>query len=575
MAVPSRYPHLGRVGIAASLALVLVVNVVLALASLGHGPATDALRWVWSALGLLELGLLALVVLRLIRREANTQDDFIRQQLDEIREKEAQYHAFADSGQTLIWTSGPDKLCQYFNKPWLRFTGRTLEQEVGKGWAEGVHPEDLDRCLETYTGAFDKREPFEMEYRLRTHSGDYRWIIDVGTPNYNLKGDFLGYIGHCYDIHDKRTAEEGLQKGEKLESLGVLAGGIAHDFNNLLAGIFAYLQLAHEKAKDEAVIRYLDKALGAFKRAKDLTRQLLTFSKGGEPVRSPADLGPVVEETTRFALSGSSVVCEFDFEPGLWPCEIDTNQIAQVVENLVLNAVQAMPLGGKLTITARNAPTPLSVRVSFTDTGIGIPAALLSKVFDPFFTTKQKGTGLGLTTSYSIVQKHGGTLELESVQGRGTTVHLTIPASTKTVEAPSPVSPGTHTGQGTILIMDDEDMVRELARDWLKSFGYDVVETRDGDQAIRYLSGLTSGAKLPVCAFLDLTIPGGRGGKETMEYLRPRYPELRAFASSGYSEDAVMARPREFGFTDSIAKPYLKEDLIALLNRHLEGSGQT
>jgi PAS domain S-box-containing protein len=497
----------------------------------------------------------------------------IEAQLEEIREKESEFHTLADSGLALIWRTDNRGLAEYFNLPWLRFTGRTLDQEKGNGWMEGVHPDDLEVCTQAFEEALKGQLRFEVEYRLRNAEGEYRWIADRGTPRFNGKGEFLGYIGHSYDITDRRRAAETLQRNEKLESLGVLAGGIAHDFNNLLAGVFAYLQLARESAKDvPVVVKHLDKALSAFQRAKDLTRQLLTFAKGGDPVRQTTDLPALVEEAARFALSGASVTCEFDWEPGLWPCDVDGNQISQVIDNLVINALQAMPLGGKLVFRGRNQPhsQPPAVKVTVEDSGIGIAPNLLPRIFDPFFTTKQKGTGLGLATAFSIMAKHGGTIDVESVQGKGTAFFLTFPASPHALgSGASPAEPALeHAGSGLVVFMDDEDMVRDLAAQWLESLGYQVLGTRDGDETLAYFAGLGDHA-LPVCVFLDLTVPGGRGGRETLERLRPGFPDLPIFASSGYSEDPVMARPSDFGFTGSIAKPYLKDDLIRLLNRYV------
>lgn len=501
--------------------------------------------------------------------ELKTVQERARQQLEEIQEREAQFHHLADSGISLIWSSGPDGQYQYFNARWLKFRGRTFDQEKGDLWVEGIHPHDRIACLSSYHEAFEKREPFDREFRLRNAAGEYRWMNDLGSPNYSLKGEFLGYIGHCYDITEKRRVIETLQRNEKLEALGVLAGGVAHDFNNLLTGVFAFVDLARDSGKDNPeVVMNLDKALGAFQRAKSLTHQLLTFSKGGEPVRVSTDLAPLVRDVVGFALADSSIEREFDLEPGLWACDIDAHQIGQVLDNLTINAIQAMPDGGRLTVRARNLSGTLGpqVQVELTDTGVGIPLEQLSRVFDPFFTTKPKGTGLGLATSYSILQKHGGSIDVDSLPGKGSTFRIRLPASRRPPEIAGEKPSPDHPGQGTVVVMDDEAIVRELTQMWLERLGYAVVVTKNGDETLEYFASLPPGDPLPLCVFLDLTIPGGRGGRETLDELRRSYPDLPVFASSGYSEDPVMARPKDFGFTGSIPKPYLKDDLVAALS---------
>lgn len=495
-----------------------------------------------------------------------------------LREKEFQYRNLADSGLALIWRSGTDKKCSYFNKPWLTFTGRPLEDELGDGWARGVHPEDLARCIAIYEGAFDRRQAFEMRYRLRHHTGDYRWILDLGTPNFDTKGVFLGYIGHCIDITDQVSQQENLQRNDRLDALGILAGGIAHDFNNLLAGLFANVSMArNEVSGHPGAARHLDKALGAYERAKDLTRQLLTFSKGGEPIRKTGDLGALVRESVGFGLSGSMAACEFHLDADLRPCDFDANQIGQVMGNLIINAEQAMPQGGAIKVSARNITLRSGeksgliggdyVEVSVTDTGTGITAANLPRIFDPFFTTKPKGNGLGLPTCYSILQKHHGGIEVESFVDQGTTFRIFLPATDHPKEAEAPARPTEHHGSGIFLVLDDEELLRELGSEWLTEFGYTPVTVRDGDEALALVDLWTRTAVAPVGALLDLTVPGGRGGRETVGALLRAFPRLQVIATSGYSEDPVLARPEDYGFCGSLSKPFLKDELGRLLNR--------
>jgi two-component system cell cycle sensor histidine kinase/response regulator CckA len=375
--------------------------------------------------------------------------------------------------------------------------------------------------------------------------------------------------------------EQQLQRMDKLDSLGVLAGGIAHDFNNLLAGIFGYLELAREQCvADKSVSKYLDKALTVFERAKDLTRQLLTFSKGGAPKRKTGQLGALIKENAAFVLSGSNIRCEYRIAQDLRLCDFDENQIGQVIDNIVINAQQAMPLGGTIVITVdnislKNGENPALkagnyVKVAIADTGIGIPQNMLKRIFDPFFTTKQKGNGLGLATCYSIIQKHEGCIDVESVFGKGSTFHIFLPASHKGMVVDSTQSASQHKGKGGILIMDDEDFMREITGEMLTTMGYTCFDAKDGKEALRLCAEAMEQGHPIIGALFDLTIPGGMGGKEAIVELRKKFPNMAVFASSGFSEDPIMAYPTEFGFTDSIRKPFKKNELAEMLDKHLK-----
>ncbi|MBF0498860.1 MAG: response regulator [Candidatus Riflebacteria bacterium] len=237
-----------------------------------------------------------------------------------------------------------------------------------------------------------------------------------------------------------------------------------------------------------------------------------------------------------------------------------------------------MPDGGKIVISAKNVIVKdgeyasvkggKCVKISIADTGIGIPPALLKRVFDPFYTTKQKGNGLGLATSYAIIHGHDGCIDVESVMGKGTTFHIFLPASQKCNDQSVSPSPVMHKGIGKILIMDDETYIREILSQILQGLGYTTVEAKNSEEALRFCDDAAKAGSPIDGAFLDLTIPGGIGGKEVILQLRKQYPNVPVYASSGYSDDPVMARPTEFGFTDSIRKPYRKDELIEILNRH-------
>lgn len=418
---------------------------------------------------------------------------------------------------------------------------------------------------------------------LVARNGTERVIADSGAPITDQNGVTIGVVLVFRDMTEKQKLLDILQRTDKLDSLGVLAGGIAHDFNNMLAGMFGFIGLAQTTSADPAVSRYLEQALAVFGRAKNLTQQLLTFAKGGVPHRKTSELGPLIRENASFALAGSSIACDFDIDAGLWLADLDRNQIGQVIDNIVINAQQAMPGGGRIAISAKNTvmterencllKAGKYIRLSIADTGIGIPPEHLRCIFDPFFTTKQKGHGLGLATCYAIVQKHEGCIEVESVPGKGSTFHVFLPASQQgTVETVSTIS-ALHRGSGRMLIMDDEPAIREILGRILEGMGYVVLEAKDGEEALRMVAE-AGAAGVPIAgAIFDLTIPGGMGGRETIVQVRKHDSAMPVFASSGYSDDPVMARPAEYGFNDSIRKPYKMEDLAAMLNRHMPGAG--
>jgi len=385
------------------------------------------------------------------------------------------------------------------------------------------------------------------------------------------------------DVTMVKKYDELIQNTQKLDSLGVLAGGIAHDFNNLLGGIFGYMDMARGHCSaDKAAIKYLDKALTVYERAKNLTQQLLTFSKGGMPLRKTGNIGKLIQENAAFVLSGSNVRCDCNIAEDVWLCDYDENQIGQVIDNIVLNAQQAMPAGGTITISVSNYEMQEKdllllkpgnyIKVSVADTGVGIPPSMLKRIFDPFFTTKQSGSGLGLATCYSIIMKHDGVIDVESVPGKGSTFHVYLPALQSGSVQDIPQTINEHQGSGTVLIMDDEDYMREILGDMLIKLGYTYLEARNGEEALRLCDEAITHGKPLRYALFDLTVPGGMGGKEAVVKLRERLPEIPVFAASGFSEDPVMANPSGFGFIDSIRKPFKKRELAEMLNKYFKST---
>jgi PAS domain S-box-containing protein len=383
------------------------------------------------------------------------------------------------------------------------------------------------------------------------------------------------------DITDRKRMEEELIKNQKLESLGVLAGGIAHDFNNILTGIIGNISLAkfRSPAGSEISERLTD-AENAAVRAQDLTQQLLTFARGGAPIRKTVKLSEILRESVNLSLHGSTCKCAFSISDDLWATDIDAGQINQVVGNLVINAEQAMPKGGIIRVAVKNIETDKNhinsidagkwVMFSISDNGLGIEKDILTKIFDPYFSTKSMGSGLGLSICHSIVKQHGGHIRVESEPRVGSTFSVYLPASVKTADAAIEKASFTLKGEGRILLMDDEDIVVQATGRLLEHCGYEISTASHGEEAIElYRKAKDSGKPFGV-TILDLTIPGGMGGEATIKRLLEIDPNIKAIVSSGYANDPLMAKFENFGFRGVISKPYKIDDLVELLNNLLK-----
>ncbi|MBK8477896.1 MAG: response regulator [Opitutaceae bacterium] len=382
-------------------------------------------------------------------------------------------------------------------------------------------------------------------------------------------------------LENQAKLEAELQKAAKLESLGLLAGGIAHDFNNLLTVVMGNITLTmlEEQAMAVAGDCLRDAERGA-QRARDLTHQLLTFAKGGDPLRAAEVVPEIVREAAEFVLRGSAVKCDYDFEAGLWAADVDRGQIGQVVHNLVLNAAQAMPQGGVVRVKARNTtlaanevaalPAGRYVVLTLADTGPGMAVAVLAKLFDPYFTTKKGGSGLGLATVHSIVLRHRGHIEVQSTLGHGTVFRIWLPAAAGEAAEPATARAVVPTRlSGRVLVLDDEEDIRRLVVSLLRRLGLDPVAVADGAAAIRAYTEARDEGRPFALTIMDLTVPGGMGGREAMETLRRLDPTIRAIVSSGYSNDPVMANFGEYGFRGRVEKPYAVEKLMECIGRVL------
>ncbi len=413
---------------------------------------------------------------------------------------------------------------------------------------------------------------------LVAKDGTERVIADSGAPVRDKDSKVIGVVLVFRDVTEQRKAEQEHQRAQKLHSVGILAGGIAHDFNNLLTAIWGNITLAKTLAVPGGKIgEKLTEAEKATSRAKDLTQQLLTFSTGGVPIRETASTEELVVDAANFALSGSNVRRDVSIADDLWPAQVDKGQIYQVLNNVIINADQAMPEGGTIRVRAENValgaedslPLPAGdyVRISVQDEGVGIPPEHLSKIFDPYFTTKQKGSGLGLTTSYSIIAQHDGYIDVESEMGVGTTFHIYVPAFAGELQVKTKEADEVPTGEGRVLLMDDEELVLEVAGDILRELGYEAETATDGATAVELYRKAKDCGQPFDAVIMDLTIPGGLGGKETIQQLVQIDPEVKAIVSSGYSNDPIMADFGEYGFSGVVAKPYSISQIAETLHR--------
>lgn len=406
-----------------------------------------------------------------------------------------------------------------------------------------------------------------------------RIISHSCAPIRDKSNKIIGVVLVIQDVTDKQKMAEELFKASKLESTGILAGGLAHDFNNLLTGILGNLSLALTYVNPgNQPYNILTEAEDAAIQAKDLTQQLLTFSKGGIPIRKTVSIAELIKNSASFALRGSNVNFIFSVPDNLWSAKIDKGQISQVINNMIINATQAMQEGGTIKIEGKNinleGADGLSlqkgsyIHISIKDKGSGIPRENLQKIFDPYFTTKREGTGLGLATSYSIINKHGGLITVESDLGVGTTFHIYLPASPKEVpEKVKSLEEKPISGKGKILLMDDKEVIIKVAGNMLSRIGFGVEFARDGAEAINlYKKALESGEPYDA-VIMDLTIPGGMGGKEAIKKLLAIDPQIKAIVSSGYSTDPIMAEFKKYGFSDVVVKPYRTEELSKVLHK--------
>ncbi len=445
-----------------------------------------------------------------------------------------------------------------------------------------IHPDEKKNTFEEFVRIITEQTSGKSVFRFQHKNGDWKWFESTGKTYQTADGEVRCVIV-SRDITERKKLEEELFKKQNLESLGILAGGIAHDFNNLLTSILGNISISkmHLNPEDKIHGRLIE-AENASLRAKDLTSQLLTFSRGGAPVKEYVQsLADLIRDTASFAVSGSKVKCEFDFEDKIWPAEIDGGQISQVIHNLIINADQATPEGGEIKIKLQNTCMKGSngfnvekgnyIKITIEDNGIGMTEEIKNKIFDPYFTTKQRGSGLGLSTVYSIVNNHDGHINVNSEIGVGTGFEVYIPAAEEMVSTHEK-TPNMHNGEGKILVMDDEESVRKIAGEMITYLGYTVDYAADGNEAIeKYVSAKETGCPFDA-VMVDLTVPGGMGGKEANQKLLEIDPLVKTIVSSGYFNDPVMSEHDKYGFKGVIIKPYKIDELSRAIHSVLNGS---
>lgn len=620
-----------------------------------------------------------------------------------LRESEERFRTMADTAPVLIWMAGCDKFCNYFNANWLEFTGRTLEEEIGNGWIEGVHPDDRERCVEIYFNAFDARQGFSMEYRLQNRDKEYRWILDKGSPRFNPDGSFAGYIGSCIDITERKQAEEkiaeqaalldvatdaillislegnilycnqgaermygwtaeeilgksanellyedfslellealqgikrsGSWQGElrkvtkqgreitvasrwtsvrdragnpksilsvdtditekkqlesqflriqRLESLGTLASGIAHDLNNMLTPILAIAQLLPLKLGkvDETSQGMLVMLEANAKRGANLVKQVLSFARGDEGKHNVVQVKYLLKDIEDFVKGTfpKNIEVERDLPEELWTVSADTTQLHQVLMNLVVNARDAMPDGGILTIAGRNkfvdqsyakmnieAKVGSYVVITISDTGIGISPQIIDRIFDPFFTTKEigKGTGLGLSTVLGIVKNHGGFIEVSSQIGKGTQFKVYLPTIEGEVSSTPENKELVKGNKELILVVDDEIGICEIIKTTLENYNFRVITAKDGIEAIALY---VQHKKEINVVLMDIMMPS-MDGATAIRTLQQMNPKIKIIAMSGLVSTEALTQASGTSIQGFLAKPFGADELLNILEK--------
>ncbi len=501
-------------------------------------------------------------------------------QLEE--EKERLSVTLASIGDGVITTDIDGKIVLY-NKVAEKITGYNQKESINRDINDILNITDT---ISNERFEFNKLPKFELSDNLilTNKYAKKKEIAIKGNPILDKSEKKIGSVIVIRDNEERKKLEREILKTQKMESISILAGGIAHDFNNILTAILGNLSIAQMEVEDKGsnLSKIIDQTIKATYRANKLTKQLLTFSKGGIPIKKNISIKELIEETTNFALRGSKSKSFIRISPDLWNVDIDEGQISQVINNIVINADQSMGSGGNVIVEAKNIIMEESkedpsisgenfVQISIMDQGVGIPDDYITKIFDPYFTTKQKGSGLGLSVCYSIMKNHGGKITVDSVSGQGSIFYLLLPAaSTKTQDNHEMKEKPLIKGKGsTIIVMDDQDYIKKLLLKLLNRLGYNVIITSEGKEFLQVYRNRKQSQKEVSCVIMDLTISGGLGGKETIKNLREFDSDVKVIVSSGYSNDPIMANYKEYGFNGVLPKPFSINDLSDLLSKIL------
>ncbi len=504
-----------------------------------------------------------------------------------LKESEENIRAITNSMPDAVITIDSEGSITFWNKSAEDIFGYTKEEALGMNMHDLIAPEryheEIFKGMEKFkdTGKGNIIGKTLTLPGLRKDGSEF--MADHAFSAVKIKGKWHA-TAIIRDVTERLRMENELIKAQKLESVGVLAGGIAHDFNNILTAIIGNTNLASillESGQTDKAGKTLESIEKAVLRAKDLTQQLLTFSKGGDPVKKVVSLTNIIKDASSFAARGSNVSREFSIPAELWSVEVDVGQITQVINNLVINAAQAMPGSGVIEIRAENEPNMDTsglndlkkgnyVKLSFKDHGCGIKKEQLKNIFDPYFTTKHGGSGLGLASSYSIIKKHDGAITVESEVGVGSTFNVYLPATLKEASISESENRSLITGSGKILIMDDEEMIRDMTSQTLGFIGYEVECAKDGSEAIEMYTNAREAGKPFDVIIMDLTVPGSMGGEETIKILHSIYPDAKAIVSSGYCNNPIMSDCKKYGFYGVMSKPFEIRSMNELLQKAIK-----
>lgn len=498
-----------------------------------------------------------------------------------LRKSEARLNQTLDAVNEAVWEWHIPTGRAFFSPKYYTMLGYEPYEfpQDYSAWEKLVHPDDVFQAESEICEHVANNEAFSIQFRMQTKAGDWCWILSRGKAiEWDDYGKPVRMVGTHTDITEHKRMEEELFRTHKLESLGVLAGGIAHDFNNAMGMIQGYIDLSLSELPSDHISRpWLQRAMESMQLTRDLTSKLITFSRGGAPRKELTDVTGLLKDTVRNTLFESPVNVTFDFADDLWPIELDRLQAKQCFSNLTINAMEAMPAGGNLTVRVENAlisdqegldlQEGAYLKITFTDNGVGIPKEHLSKVFDPYFSTKpmssHKGLGLGLAVCYSILKKHDGYITVQSEPGAGASFILYFPAHPERIKEKERPKAASDIA-GRILIMDDEPNMREVTRAYLERMGYEVTDVRDGQEAVvAYKKGLDAGKSFDL-VMLDLMVRHGVGGLLAMERILKIDSSVKAIIISGYVDDPVIENYKKHGFLGVLKKPFLKEELELL-----------